>query len=62
MARPNKLRAPNPDKAGRAHRCVRVALRPDVYASAQSALRPGESVPDLVGAAVLAEVARRGAP
>ena len=62
MARPNKLRVPDPAKAGRAHKCPRVALRPDVYASAQAVLRAGESVPDLVGLAVLAEVARRGAP
>lgn len=62
MARPHTTRTPDPAKAGRAHKCIRVALRPDVYASAQAVLRAGESVPDLVGAAVLAEVARRGAP
>lgn len=62
MARPKNLRAPDPAKAGRAHKCIRVALRPEVYAAARAVLRDGESVPDLVGAAVLAEVARRGAP
>ena len=61
MARPHTLRAPDPAKAGRAHKCPRVALRPEVYAAARAALRDGESVPDLVGKAVEAEVAARGA-
>lgn len=59
MARPHTLRAPDPAKAGRAHKCVRVALRPEVYAAAKAVLRDGESVPDLVGKAVEAEVVRR---
>lgn len=61
MARPENLRKPNPAKAGRAHKCPRVALRPEVYAAAKGVLRDGESVPDLVGVAVAAEVAARGA-
>lgn len=61
MARPHTLRAPDPAKAGRAHKCPRVALRPEVYAAAKAVLRDGESVPDLVGKAVAAEVAARGA-
>lgn len=59
MARPHTTRTPDPSKAGRAHKCTRVALRPDVYAAARAALLAGESVPDLVGAAVIAEVRRR---
>ena len=61
MARPHTVRTPDAAKAGRAHKCVRVALRPEVYAAAKAALRDGESVPDLVGVAVAAEVAARGA-